>query len=227
MLQVIAYNKIDVPDSGDYIEEVQEFLWGQGLAKDDVHAISAVTGQGVLGLVRRARAVLDQLPSEVRNPGIFSLPLSLTLSHSLLLAACSVLFFSAVRDLRAQGDTTPHGLLGNKLAVHISLELCAPDLSVVVQAPTQTTDALNMTELPRRISAAEIDDFAITSDLAHGRAWHVEGEAIERFAAMTNWDYYEATLRFQKVLESAGEHSFPPLVTRETGESSIPNLCKS
>ena len=79
MLQVIAYNKIDVPDSGDYIEEVQEFLWGQGLAKDDVHAISAVTGQGVLGLVRRARAVLDQLPSEVRNPGIFSL----SLSHSL------------------------------------------------------------------------------------------------------------------------------------------------
>ncbi|CAK0783735.1 hypothetical protein CVIRNUC_006934 [Coccomyxa viridis] len=133
--EVIAYNKIDVPDSGDYIEEVQEFLWGQGLAKDDVHAISAVTGQGVLGLVRRARAVLDQLPAE---------------------------------------------------------------------APTQTTDALNMTELPRRISAAEIDDFAITSDLAHGRAWHVEGEAIERFAAMTNWDYYEATLRFQKVLESAG-----------------------
>ena len=92
MLQVIAYNKIDVPDSGDYIEEVQEFLWGQGLARDDVHAISAVTGQGVLGLVRRARAVLDQLPSEVGNPGTFSLPLSLTLSYSLLLAACSVLF---------------------------------------------------------------------------------------------------------------------------------------
>lgn len=68
----------------------------------------------------------------------------------------------------------------------------------------QTTDALNMTELPRRISAAEIDDFTITSDLAYMRVWTVEGEAIERFAAMTNWDYYEATLRFQKVLESAG-----------------------
>ena len=42
----------------------------------------------------------------------------------------------------------------------------------------QTTDALNMTELPRRISDAEIDDFTITSDLAHGRMWYVEGEAI-------------------------------------------------
>ena len=88
-------------------------------------------------------------------------------------------------------------------------------VSVTVQAPTQTTDALNMSELPRRISAAEIDEFAITSDLAHGRAWHVEGEAIKRFAAMTNWNYYEATLRFQKVLEYAGEHSVPPPARRQ------------
>ena len=33
----------------------------------------------------------------------------------------------------------------------------------------------------------------------------VTGEAIERFAQMTNWDYYEAANRFQKVLEAAGE----------------------
>ena len=65
VLQVIAYNKIDVPDSGDYIEEVREFLLGRGLAPEDVHAMSAVTGQGVLGVVRRARELLDQLPSEV------------------------------------------------------------------------------------------------------------------------------------------------------------------
>ena len=74
----------------------------------------------------------------------------------------------------------------------------------------QTTDALNMTELPRRISDAEIDDFSITSDLAHGRVWYVEGKAIQRFAAMTNWNYYEATLRFQKVLDSAGGWTLLP-----------------
>jgi len=33
----------------------------------------------------------------------------------------------------------------------------------------------------------------------------VTGEAIERFAQMTNWDYYEAANRFQKVLEAAGD----------------------
>lgn len=79
------------------------------------------------------------------------------------------------------------------------------DTAAALQAPRQTTDALNMMELPRRVSAAEIDDFTITADLANGRVWLVEGEAIARFAAMTNWDYYEATLRFQKVLDSAGE----------------------
>lgn len=68
MLQVIAYNKIDLPDSGDYIDEVREFLLGNGLAEEDVHAISAVTGQGVLGIVRRARQVLDQMPAEVSSP---------------------------------------------------------------------------------------------------------------------------------------------------------------
>ena len=37
-----------------------------------------------------------------------------------------------------------------------------------------------------------------------GRMSSVQGEAIERFAQMTNWDYYEAAKRFQKVLEASG-----------------------
>ena len=83
LLQVIAYNKIDVPDSGDYIEEVREFLLGNGLAEEDVHSISAFTGQGVLGIVRRARAVLDQLPQEA-SPALLRRSLSQTVSRMLL-----------------------------------------------------------------------------------------------------------------------------------------------
>ena len=81
VLQVVAYNKIDLPDSGDYIEEVREFLLGRGLAPEDVHAMSAVTGQGVLGVVRRARELLDQLPSEVST----DLPVT-SCVHSLVFA---------------------------------------------------------------------------------------------------------------------------------------------
>ena len=56
---------MDLPDSSDYWEEVAEQLQAQGIAREDVLAISAVTGQGVLDLVRRLHAVLDSLPAVV------------------------------------------------------------------------------------------------------------------------------------------------------------------
>lgn len=34
--------------------------------------------------------------------------------------------------------------------------------------------------------------------------WYVEGVAIERAAQMTNWDYYEAAMRFQRILDVLG-----------------------
>ena len=70
-----------------------------------------------------------------------------------------------------------------------------------------TTSAVNQTELPKRRSEARIDNFLIELDVDDSaqRVFTVTGEAIERFAQMTNWDYYEAANRFQKVLEAAGE----------------------
>ena len=64
--QVVAYNKVDVPDSGDYFEEIREALLGRGVAEADILAISAATGQGVTPLVRRLHAVLDALPAQAR-----------------------------------------------------------------------------------------------------------------------------------------------------------------
>lgn len=69
-----------------------------------------------------------------------------------------------------------------------------------------TTAAVNQVELPKRHSEARIDDFHVDFELESGqRVFTVTGEAIERFAQMTNWDYYEAANRFQKVLEAAGD----------------------
>lgn len=55
---------------------------------------------------------------------------------------------------------------------------------------------------------ARIDKFDIEVDpnqLPGGsRLFFIRGEAIERFAQMTNWDYYEAVKRFQRVLEVSG-----------------------
>ena len=69
-----------------------------------------------------------------------------------------------------------------------------------------TTSAINMTELPKKRSEARLDDFCIDIDSEDSqRIFIVTGEAIQRFAQMTNWDYYEAANRFQKVLEAAGD----------------------
>lgn len=40
--------------------------------------------------------------------------------------------------------------------------------------------------------------------LLPGAQHGAQGEAIERFAQMTDWSYYEAARRFQRVLDAAG-----------------------
>lgn len=66
LLQVVAYNKMDVPESSDYWDDVRQFLGEAGVVSDDILATSAATGQGVTDMVRRVRRVLDALPLEVR-----------------------------------------------------------------------------------------------------------------------------------------------------------------
>eukprot|EP00884_Botryococcus_braunii_P009916 jgi/Botrbrau1/18926/Bobra.177_2s0079.2 len=132
--QVIAYNKMDLPDSSDYLDEVLDYMKRQGLDERDVVPVSAATGLGILDLVRRVRQVLDSLGEEDRF--------------------------------------------------------------------VRTTDAVNRTEPPRQDRTPQIDDYQIRR--GPSGEWVVEGAAISCFAQMTNWDYYEASLRFQKVLDAAG-----------------------
>ena len=64
-LQIVAYNKMDVPDSSDYWPDIQQSLKAAGVASHSMCPISAVTGQGVLDLIRMVHTALDELPSEV------------------------------------------------------------------------------------------------------------------------------------------------------------------
>lgn len=138
--QVIAYNKVDLPDSGDYSEFVREELIAEGVSPDDIFTVSAATGQGVLDLVRRTRGILDQLG-----------PLQ----------------------------------------------------------QVYETNALNVTKLPTRDNlAGRLDQFEIEVERPKGDegpgVFYVDGKALEKFAQMTNWDYYESIKRFQKILDAAG-----------------------
>ena len=67
MVQVVAYNKMDVPDASDYWPDMRELLQQEGVDAEDIVSVSAVSGQGVPELVRRVRARLEELPNEVRT----------------------------------------------------------------------------------------------------------------------------------------------------------------
>jgi len=49
-----------------------------------------------------------------------------------------------------------------------------------------------------------VDEKAFTIERDSRGVWIVSGREIERAAAMTNWQYYEAAMRFQRILEALG-----------------------
>ena len=53
---------MDVPDASDYWPDLREMLLAEGIAPEDCLAISAVAGQGTVELIRRVRALLEELP---------------------------------------------------------------------------------------------------------------------------------------------------------------------
>ncbi|MEW5299311.1 MAG: hypothetical protein WDW36_002338 [Sanguina aurantia] len=133
--QIVAYNKIDCPDSGDYWEIMQEELEAEGVPRERMFAISGATGQGVTTLVRAVRTALDNL-----GPPL------------------------------------------------VEFE----------------TNALNVSKVPKPKSGG-VGAFTVTIDRGGAtNVYYVQGRGIEKFAQMTNWDYYEAMVRFQKVLDVCG-----------------------
>ena len=48
------------------------------------------------------------------------------------------------------------------------------------------------------------DEITILSDPSYPGQWRVIGPKLERLARMTNWDYYEAVIRFQRIMEAMG-----------------------
>lgn len=69
-------------------------------------------------------------------------------------------------------------------------------------------DALPMVEAEEDEVLPEItpgeDEKAFAIYRVGDHAWWVEGAAIERIAQMTKWDYYEAAMRFQRILRAMG-----------------------
>ncbi|NLE76630.1 MAG: Obg family GTPase CgtA, partial [Chloroflexi bacterium] len=125
--QVVALNKMDVPEARQRWPKVRRALASRGVS---AWAISAVTGEGVLPLLREVAALLQTLP----------------------------------------------------------------------EAP-----AVEEQEVVFRPQFDEDEKLFTVERLPHeGGAWRVQGTRIERVAAMTNWDQFEAVLRFGRVLTALG-----------------------
>ncbi|MCB0132082.1 MAG: Obg family GTPase CgtA, partial [Caldilineaceae bacterium] len=122
--QIVAFNKMDLPDAQARWPEVEEAVTRLGLP---VLAISAVTRDNVEQLLYRTQAMLDELPA---------------------------------LDLLPEDEALP-----------------------------EITPA---------------DDEKLFFVVQEGDSWRVEGIAVERAAQMTNWDYYEAAMRFQRILDAMG-----------------------
>ncbi len=52
--------------------------------------------------------------------------------------------------------------------------------------------------------APEADERSFVVNQLAKDLWQIEGVAVERAAQMTNWDYYEAAMRFQRILKAMG-----------------------
>jgi len=122
--QIVVLNKMDLPDVQALWPKLARALKQHGVAEP--LAISAVTGEGVEALLRRAASTLIELPP------------------------------------------------GPVIAV--------PEVTVVRPE----------------------DDMSFTIERDQDGAWRVRGRRIERIVSMTRWEYYDAVMRFQRILEALG-----------------------
>jgi GTP-binding protein len=128
--QVVVLNKMDLPEVRASWPGIATKL--RALGADAPLAISAVTGEGVQDVLRRAADLLAELP----------------------------VFFPGESDQ----------------AAHV-----APRPAVMVP-----------------------EDKSFTVTLDSDDIWYVQGAYIEKIVKMTKWEYYDAVMRFQRIMEALG-----------------------
>jgi GTP-binding protein len=123
--QIVALNKMDLPEVRQRWPEVARAL--RALDVVEPLAISAVSGEGVDALLRRAATLLAELPP-----------------------------------------------------------------------PAPLADVAPIAPVPSEVDKS----FAIEREADGG--WRVRGRRIERIVVMTRWEYYDAVMRFQRILDALG-----------------------
>lgn len=112
------------------------------------------------------------------------------------------------RVLKAMGD---HALEYSTDALNIQEVACHPE-PLATPAPPYPVMTLPWApgQVPKKDMTQRVDDFDVTEDHRYGRCFFVTGQAIERFAQMTNFGYFEGARRFQQVLKRVGSGPLEP-----------------
>ncbi len=90
------------------------------------------------------------------------------------------------------------------MAISAATREGVPEMLRRVQAMLESLPRPEEPSEPLVEIAPEPDEKAFRVQRLGEELWQVEGIAIERAAQMTNWDYYEAAMRFQRILRALG-----------------------
>jgi GTP-binding protein len=105
---------------------------------------------------------------------------------------------SIARALRGKGVIEPLAMsAATGEGVDTLLRRTAETLSTLPPSPA-------IAEIAPVIPTPRSEDKSFTAHREPDGGWRVEGRHIERIAAMTRWEYYDAVMRFQRILEALG-----------------------
>ncbi len=168
-------------------------------------------GLDFLRHIERTRVLVHLLRGDSPDPlGDFeAINQELTLFNPSLVDKPQIVAFNKMDlpDARAQWPAVQAALEGRGLPLFAISAATGEGVDLLLYRIKQELDALPRPEAPRtelrEITPAPDEKAFQLYQLADDK-WYVEGVAVERAAAMTNWDYYEGALRFQRILRALG-----------------------
>ncbi|KAJ7535205.1 hypothetical protein O6H91_12G022500 [Diphasiastrum complanatum] len=94
---------------------------------------------------------------------------------------------------------------GTSQLIHVVYDLLKSEHSSSTSCDTsgKVKNCVDVGEMVRTSQNAPLEAFWVSCD-KHQRIWQVHGAGLERFTQMTNWEYFEAVRRFQRVLDASG-----------------------
>jgi GTP-binding protein len=168
-------------------------------------------GLDFLRHIERTRIVIHVLAGDSPDPlGDYeAINQELELFNPQLIAKPQIVAFNKM-DLpqaRAMWPTVEQALTARGIPVFAISAAARQHVDQLLYVVKQMLDTLPQEEAPR----AELPEIAPPPEEGSfevhrvaDHKWYVEGVAIERAAAMTNWNYYEAAMRFQRILQAMG-----------------------